>query len=53
MDLLFLAVLGLPCCMWAVSGCSEWELLFTEGCGLVTAVTSLVVDHGLQALGFQ
>ena len=33
--------------MWAVSSCSEWELLFTEVRGLLIAVTSLAEEHGL------
>ena len=36
---LFLAVLGLCCCTWAFSSCSDW--------GLLTVVVSLVVEHGL------
>ena len=37
---LFLAELGLCCCMWAFSSCGEWGLLF-------------VAEHGLQAHGLQ
>ena len=36
---LFLAALGLRCCAWAFSSCSDW--------GLLTAVASLVAEHGL------
>ena len=43
---LFLAVLGF-CCVWANSGCSERGLLFVAVCGLLTAVASLVAEHGL------
>ena len=44
---LFLAELGLCCCTWAFSSCGEWELLFIAVCRLLTAVASLVVEHGL------
>ena len=46
---LFLAVLGLCCCAWAFSSCGERELLFVVVCGLLTAVASLVAEHGLYA----
>ena len=42
-----LAVLGLPCCARAFSSCSEWELLFVAVRRLLTAVASLVAEHGL------
>ena len=44
---LFLAALGLHCCARAFSSCSEWGLLFVAVRGLLTAVASLVVEHGL------
>ena len=44
---LFLAALGLRCCAWAFSGCGERGLLFVAVCGLLIAVASLVVEHGL------
>ena len=50
---LFLAVLGLHCCMWAFSTCSDWGLLFIAVCGRLIAVASLVAEHGLQAHGLQ
>ena len=34
-----MAELGLCCCVWAFSSCSEW--------GLLIAVASLVVEHEL------
>ena len=43
----FLAVLGLHCCAWAFSSCSEWGLLFIAVCSLLILVASLVVEHGL------
>ena len=43
---LFLAVLGLRHCAWAFSG-GERGLLFHAVCGLLIAVASLVVEHGL------
>ena len=45
--ILFLAALGLCCCMPVFSSCSERGLLFVAVCGLLTVVTSLVVEHGL------
>ena len=44
---LFLAVLGLRCCAWAFSSCGERGLLFVGVRGLLTAVASLVAEHGL------
>ena len=44
---LFLAVLGLRCCARAFSSCGEWGLFFVVVCGLLIAVASLVVEHGL------
>ena len=43
----FLAVLGLRCCTQAFSSCGEPGLLFVAVCGLLIAVASLVVEHGL------
>ena len=41
-------------CVWVFlaacklfSNCGEWGLLFIAACGLLTAVASLVVEHGL------
>ena len=44
---LFMAVLDLRFCARAFSSCGERGLLFVEVCGLLIAVTSLVVEHGL------
>ena len=44
---LFLAALGLLCCARAFSSCGEWGLLFVAVSGLLIAVASLVVEHGL------
>ena len=44
---LFLAVLGLRCCAWAFSSCSERGLLFIAVRGLLVAVASLAAEHGL------
>ena len=44
---LFLAALGLRCCMQAFSSCGERGLLLVVVCGLLTAVASLVAEHGL------
>ena len=39
---LFLALLGLPCLVWAFSICGEWGLLFVVLRGLLIVVASLV-----------
>ena len=44
---LFLAALGLRCCTRAFSSCGERGLLLVAVCGLLIAVASLVVEHGL------
>ena len=44
---LFLAVLGLHCCMWAFSSCGERGPLFVAVHRLLIAVAFLVVEHGL------
>ena len=46
-DLLYLAALGLRCCVRAFSSCGEQGLLFVAVCRLLIAVVSLVVEHGL------
>ena len=45
---LFLAVLGLCCCVQAFSSCSERGLLFVAVRRLLIAVASLVAEHRLQ-----
>ena len=42
-----MAVLGFCCCVRAFSSCSEWGLLFVVVRGRLTAVASLVAEHGL------
>ena len=42
-----MAALGPPCCARAFSSCGERGLLFVAVRGLLTAVASLVVEHGL------
>ena len=49
---LFLAGLGLRCCMRAFSSCSEWGLLFVAVRGLLIVVASLVVEQGSRRTGF-
>ena len=44
---LFLVALGLLCCARAFSSCEERGLLFVAVRGLISAVASLVVEHGL------
>ena len=44
---LFLAALGLRCCVRALSSCTERRLLFIALCGLLIAVASLAAEHGL------
>ena len=50
---IFLAALGLCCCMQAFSSCGERGLLFIALHGLLIVVASLVAEHGLQAHGLQ
>ena len=45
--LLFLAVLGLRCCVRPFSSCGEQGLLFVAVRRLLIAVASLVAEHGL------
>ena len=51
--LFILAALGLRCCVRASSSCGEQGLLFVAVCGLLIAVASLVVEHGLLTHGPQ
>ena len=44
---LSLDALGLCCCVPAFSSWGEWGLLFVAVRGLLIAVASLVVEHGL------
>ena len=44
---LFVAALGLRCCTRAFSSCGERGLLFVAVHGLLIAVASLIVEHGL------
>ena len=44
---LFMAVLGLHCCVWAFSSFSEQGLLFAAVRGLLIFVASRVAEHGL------
>ena len=44
---LLLAALGLHCCAWAFSSCGEQGILFVVMCGILTAMSSLVAEHGL------
>ena len=46
---LFLAALGLHCCVRPFSSCGERGLLFVAARRLSIAVASLVAEHGLQA----
>lgn len=48
---LFLAALSLCCCMQAFSSCTEPGLLFIEVVGFLTAMASLVLEHGLSSSG--
>ena len=49
---LFLAVLGLRCCMRAFSSCGERGLLFMAVHGLLIVVASLVAEQGSRHAGF-
>ena len=44
---LFLAVLGLRCCVQALSSCGERGLLFVVVRGLLIVVASFVAEHGI------
>ena len=44
---LFMTVLGLHCCVWAFSSCSEWGLFSNSVNRLLIAVASLIAKHGL------
>ena len=44
---LFLAALGLRCCLWAFSSCGEQGLLFVVVHRFLIAVASLVAEHEL------
>ena len=44
---LFFAALGLHCCTWAFSSCSEQGFSLVEVHRLLIAVASLVVEHGI------
>ena len=46
-----MAVLSLRCCVQAFSSCGEQGLLFLVVRGLLIAVASLVVEHGLWSAG--
>ena len=48
---LFLAALGLRCCVQAFSSCGERELLFVAVRRLLIVVASLAAEHGLQSTG--
>ena len=48
-----MAALGLCCYAQAFSGCGEQGLLFIAVCGLLTAVATLVAEHGLSVHGLQ
>ena len=41
------SLLGLRCCAWAFSSCSERGILFIAVLGLLIAVASLVAELGL------
>ena len=49
---LFLAALGLRCCMRAFSSCVKRGLLFIAVCGLLIAVASLLRSTGSRCAGF-
>ena len=42
-----MAVSGLCCCVWAFSSWGKWVQPFVAVHGLLIAVASLVVEHGL------
>ena len=48
---LFVAVLGLPCCAWALSGCSEWRVV--PGCARPAHALAPLEEHRLWAPGLR
>ena len=44
---LFLAVLGLCCCVQAFCSCSKWGLLLAVVCGLLIVAVPLAEEHRL------
>ena len=46
-NLLLLVALGLCCCKWAFSSCSERGLLFVVVHEVLIAVASLIAEHRL------
>ena len=44
---IFMATLGLRCCVWAFSSCGERGVLLVAVCRLLIAVASLAAEHGL------
>ena len=48
---LFVAVLGLPCCVWALSGCSEWRVV--PGCARPAHALVPLEEHRLWAPGLR
>ena len=51
--ILFLAVLGLHSCVWAVSNCGKQGLLSSWGAGHLITMVTFVVAHRLWALRLQ
>ena len=51
MLIIYLAVLGLHCFVWASSGCGERELLSTWVLGLLIAGAPLMAEDGLWSTG--
>ena len=49
---LFLAVLGLHCCMWAFSSCGGWGILFVAMHGLLIRWLLLLRSTGSRLVGF-
>ena len=50
---LLLAALGLPCCVWASSGCAEQRLLFVVVCGLLFQRLHLLQSTSSRHAGFR
>ena len=47
-----MVVLGLRCCMRALSGCNKQGLLFVAVLGLLIVEASLIAAHGSRLMGF-
>ena len=43
-----MVVLGLCCCTWTLSSCSQWSAFFTALRGVLLVMTSHIINHESQ-----